>query len=103
MNAGPLQNRRDAEADHVRVVPGDQDVARLQRAVPDTRGRRAVERIGEMAQTRQRVGDRCRSVLAQRDVQRLAGGERRDEIRIGTMDTRIDHGRRSRDGSGPIR
>ena len=57
----------------MRVLPVDQDVARLQRAVPHARGRRTVEGIGEMTQTRQRIGDRRRSVLAQRDIQRLAG------------------------------
>ena len=63
----------DAEAARARLVRSHEDVAQVQRAVPDARGAREVDRASQLREEWQRLVERGRRVVADRDVERLAG------------------------------
>ena len=101
MNTSAFENRRHTEADQMRVGSVDQNVARLQGAVPDADGGSTIERLRQVMQARQRIGDRRRPILPQRDVERFTRGPHRDEVRIVAIHTGLDDNR-SRRVTGPV-
>ena len=68
-----LECARDAEAGQPCIVGREQDIARVQRAVRDLRGRRDVERARQLRRHPQRAAGRRRSVFANGQVERVGG------------------------------
>jgi hypothetical protein len=60
----------------------------MQRAVADAGGARKVERTGELRDERQRLVERRRRVVPNRDVERLAGDVLRGQVRGAALDAR---------------
>ena len=68
----------------------------MQRAVPQVRLRREIERLRHPLQPGERVGQHRRTVLPERNIERLAGGQRADNERMATFDAGVDHPRERR-------
>ena len=68
-----LQRVDDAETARPRLVRRDEDVAWMQRTVPDAGGPGKVERRGQLRDEWQRLVDRGRRVVPHGHVQRLGG------------------------------
>ena len=81
----PRQDRPAPESGHEGAELGDDDVARVQRAVMDAGVGRRIERARQAAQPRHEVVHRRRAELLQRDVERIAFGEGRDQERGGAV------------------
>ena len=98
-----LERFDDAEAAGARFVGRDEHVAQVQRAVADAGGAREVDRAGELGQERQRLVERGRRVVPDRDVERLGGDVLFRAIRDRALDARrdrLDDGRVEQAGIG---
>jgi hypothetical protein len=76
-----LERPRHAKTDDADVVLGQQDVARVERAVDDVAIGRVIERFGELAGHTQRFGRRRGAGFTHHDVERIGGHEILREVR----------------------